>query len=127
MLYLLERTNSDWWAVRVPSNKQVGYVPANYVRELPLESAESSEEPKKSDTPDAGAGATTTPKSSALQKPAATRVDSGSDSVAKAARPSLPNTPRPVPVAAGALPLHLFDLTGLSQLYNHKLCNLKVM
>ena len=116
MLYLLERTNSDWWAVRVPSNKQVGYVPANYVRELPPESAELSEEQsKKSDVPDAGA--TTTPKATAQPKPAASRADSASDSAAKAARPSLPNTPRPLPVAAGPLlPLSHISLTVMQQL-----------
>ena len=118
MLYLLERTNSDWWAVRLPSNKQVGYVPANYVRELPPESAESSEEQsKKSDLSDTGA--TTAPKATALPKQTASRVDSASDAAAKAARPSLPNTPRPLPVAAGALPLHFASLTVLSQLRNH--------
>ena len=30
---LLQKTNSDWWSVRVASGSE-GYVPANYVKEV---------------------------------------------------------------------------------------------
>lgn len=88
MLHLLERTNSDWWAVRMPTSRQVGYVPANYVRDLPPDSASADASDE--------AAATTDPKG---QKPAAARTDA--ESSAKSTRPSLPLSPRPLPVAAG--------------------------